>query len=345
VNGHLVTLDSGRRSRRHLVTGAAGFIGSHLVDLLLARGDRVVVLDDLSTGDLDNLAHVLPSPHVEFVEGSTLDADLVDSLMASADSCLHLASAVGVQLVVSEPLDCLLKNVRGTDNVLSAAARHGVRTLYTSTSEVYGKNSQGALSEESDRVLGSPFKSRWAYAIAKSFGESMAHGMHRSGEAQIATVRLFNCVGPRQTGQYGMVLPRFVRQALTGDELTVFGNGTQTRCFAHVLDVIQAIMLVHEHEDAPGRVFNIGAETPISIIELARRVIDRTGTHGKVVLVPYDEAYDDGFEELGRRQPDTSAIRDLTGWVASRTVEDAIDDVIAHEQGRWNDRRSAAIAT
>jgi UDP-glucose 4-epimerase len=345
MSGQVVTLGESRRPRRHLVTGGAGFIGSHLVDLLVARGDDVVVLDDLSTGDAVNLAHVQSSPHIEVVAGSTQDAALVDRLMSSVDSCLHLASAVGVQLIVSEPLDCLLKNVRGTDNVLCAAGRHGVRTLYTSTSEVYGKNSSGALSEESDRVLGSPFKSRWAYAIAKSFGESLAHGMHRGGEAQIATVRLFNCVGPRQTGQYGMVLPRFVRQALTGSDVTVFGNGTQTRCFAHVLDVIQAIMLVHEHEGAVGRVFNVGAETSISIIELARRVIERTGTRAKVALVPYEEAYDDGFEELGRRQPDTSAVRDLTGWVATRTVDDAIDDVIAHEQGRWSDRRSAAIAT
>src|SRR5688572_12210059 len=197
MNAKVIRLKGTDRPRRHLITGGAGFIGSHLADLLVARGDHVTILDDLSTGSLANVAHLLRSPSVRFVEGSTLDAPLVDELMRSSDRCLHLASTVGVKLVVSEPLECLMKNVRGTDIVLTAAGRHGVRLLYTSTSEVYGKNSQGALGEESDRVLGSPFKSRWAYAIAKSFGESMAHGMYRCDGAQIATVRLFNCVGPR----------------------------------------------------------------------------------------------------------------------------------------------------
>jgi UDP-glucose 4-epimerase len=345
MNGELIVLKEVGRRTRHLITGGAGFIGSHLVDLLVARGDEVVVLDDLSTGSLDNLEHLLPSPAVRFVEGSTLDPKLVDELMRETDTCLHLASTVGVQLVVSKPLDCLMKNVRGTDIVLTAAARHGVRVLYTSTSEVYGKNSEGALTEESDRVLGSPFKSRWAYAIAKSFGESMAHGLHHSGQAEIATVRLFNCVGPRQTGEYGMVLPRFVRQALNSEDITVYGNGTQMRCFAHVLDVVQAIVAVHESDDAVGRVFNVGAETPITIIELARRVIERTRTRAKVALVPYETAYDEGFEELGRRQPDITLVRGLTGWAPTRTVDDAIDDVIAHERGSWQALWSAAIAT
>ena len=265
--------------------------------------------------------------------------------MSSVDCCLHLASTVGVMLVVSQPLDCLMKNVRGTDVVFSAAARHGVRVLYTSTSEVYGKNSAGALNEESDRILGSPFKSRWAYAIAKGFGESMAHGLSQEGRADIATVRLFNCVGPRQTGQYGMVLPRFVRQALTGQDLTVYGDGSQMRCFAHVLDVTQGILLVLENAEATGRVLNIGAETPVTIRGLAERVIERTGTRGRVRLVPYEDAYDEGFEELGRRQPDTAALRKMTGWVPRRTIDDAIDDVIAHEQGRWYVPRGSAVAS
>jgi UDP-glucose 4-epimerase len=337
---------NGRRERsRYLITGGAGFIGSHLVDLLVARGDLVVILDDLSTGRLSNLDHLLSDPSVEFVEGSTNDAEIVGSLMGSVDCCLHLASTVGVQLVVSKPLDCLMKNVRGTDVVLTAAARHGVRVLFTSTSEVYGKNSEGALSEESDRVLGSPFKSRWAYAIAKGFGESMAHGMSREGQVAIATVRLFNCIGPRQTGQYGMVLPRFVRQALAGQDLTVYGDGTQMRCFAHVRDVTEAIVLVLENDDALGSVLNVGAETPLTIMELARKVIERTGTDSKAKLVPYDEAYDEGFEELGRRQPDTSALRELTGWTPTRTIDDAIDDVIAYEQGRWDGVQRRAVAS
>ena len=217
--------------------------------------------------------------------------------------------------------------------------------LYTSTSEVYGKNSDGALNEDSDRILGSPFKSRWAYAIAKGFGESMAHGLSREGKGDIATVRLFNCVGPRQTGQYGMVLPRFVRQALLGLDLTVYGDGTQMRCFAHVLDVTRAILLVLESTGAGGRVLNVGAETPISIHELARRVIARTGADVGVRFVAYEDAYDEGFEELGRRQPDTTAIREMTNWRPTLTIDDAIDDVIAHEQGRWDVPRGAAVAS
>jgi UDP-glucose 4-epimerase len=345
MSGRVIRLQGVERPRRHLITGGAGFIGSHLADLLLARGDHVTILDDLSTGRLENLEHLMASPGLRFVEGSTLDAELVDELMRQADACLHLASAVGVQLVVSKPLDCLLRNVRGTDIVLSAAGRHGVRLLYASTSEVYGKNSTGALSEESDRILGSPFKSRWAYAIAKSFGESMAHGMHRCDGAAVVTVRLFNCVGPRQTGQYGMVLPRFVGQALRGEDVTVYGDGSQMRCFAHVLDVVRAIVMVLESDAATGQVFNVGAETPITIMQLAERVIERTGTGAGIRLVPYAEAYDDGFEELGRRQPDTRLLRELTGWEPGRTIDDAIDDVIAHEQGRWDVQRSAAIAT
>ena len=323
-----------RQQRHALITGGAGFIGSHLADALVAHGDRVTVLDDLSTGTTDNIAQLLAVPAFEFVEGSTLDVELIDSLVSAADVCFHLASAVGVQLIVSNPLESLLKNVRGTDNVLSAAARHGRRLLYTSTSEVYGKNSQGALNEDSDRILGSPFKSRWAYAIAKGFGESMAYGLHRDRQAAMITVRLFNTVGPRQTGMYGMVVPRFVRQALEGDDLTVFGNGTQTRCFAHVQDTVSGMLTLFEDDRAVGGVFNIGSSHEIAIVELARRVIERTGSNSKIELVPYDEAYDEGFEELGRRQPDTTAIRELTGWSPSRTVDDAIDDVILHEQSR-----------
>jgi UDP-glucose 4-epimerase len=322
-------------TKRHaLITGGAGFIGSHLADALIARGDRVTVLDDLSTGRTDNIEHLLDVPEFDLVGGSSTDTELVGELVGATDVVFHLASAVGVQLIVSNPLESLLKNVRGTDTVLSAAARHGKLLLYTSTSEVYGKNSQGALNEESDRILGSPFKSRWAYAIAKSFGESMAYGLHRDRDAQMITVRLFNTVGPRQTGMYGMVVPRFVRQALEGEDLSVYGNGTQTRCFAHVHDTVAGILSLFDDDRAIGGVFNIGSSTEIPIIELARRVIERSGSHSKIELVPYSEAYDEGFEELGRRQPDTSAIRELTGWVPTRTVDDAIDDVILHEQSR-----------
>jgi len=333
------------RSKRFLITGGAGFIGSHLADALVARGDRVVVLDDLSTGRRENVEHLLETDRVDFVEGSTLNADLVDTLVRDADVCLHLASAVGVQLIVSHPLESLLKNVRGSDIVLSAAAKHGRRALFTSTSEVYGKNSAGALAEDADRILGSPFLSRWSYAIAKGFGESLAYGLHRDKGAETVVVRLFNTVGPRQTGMYGMVLPRFVRQALRGEDLTVYGNGTQTRCFAHVHDTVAALLTLIDEDKAIGQVFNIGATTELAIIELARRVIERAGSDSKIQLVPYAEAYDEGFEELGRRKPDTTRLQQLTGWHPTRTVDDAIDDVILHERGLQAVTGRAALAT
>lgn len=319
---------------RYLITGGAGFIGSHLVDALTTRGDSVLVLDDLSTGSRNNLEHLLDSDLVELVEGSAVDETLVDECFDSVDRCVHLASAVGVQLVVSRPLDSLQRNVRGNDVVISAAARHRCPLLFASTSEVYGKHSDGALTEDSDRILGPTSTLRWSYATAKAFGEALAFSYVREYGCDMTVVRLFNTVGPRQTGAYGMVLPRFVRQALAGDDLTVFGNGTQSRCFAHVADVIYGIVLLLEEEQAAGRVFNIGATAETPIVELARKVLERTGSGSAIRLVPYDEAYEDGFEELGRRKPDTTALEALTGWGPARSVEDAIDDVIAFERAQ-----------
>ena len=337
---------------RYLITGGAGFIGSHIVDALTTRGEEVLVLDDLSTGrleNLDGLEHELASggrrstrrfaaPHenrtgsVEFVEGSVTDEALVDDCMSSVDVCFHLASAVGVELVVSQPLQSLLRNIRGCDIVISAAARHCRRLLFTSTSEVYGKVSDENLSEDSDRILGSPFQSRWSYATSKSFGESLAHAYQRELDAEMIVARLFNTVGPRQTGAYGMVLPRFVRQAMAGDDLTVYGTGTQARCFTHVLDVVHALVLLCDSDPAIGNAYNVGTSRAVSVIELGGKVIERTGSESKIRLVPYDEAYGAGFEELGRRVPDTTALRELTGWQPSRTIDEMIDDVIAYEQ-------------
>jgi UDP-glucose 4-epimerase len=327
---------------RYLITGGAGFIGSHLVDTLTTRGDTVLVLDDLSTGGRENLEAALSSNLVELVEGSVLDERLIGRCMSSVDRCLHLASAVGVQLVVSRPLDTLRRNIRGNDVVMAAAARHRRPLLFTSTSEVYGKQNEGALSEDADSVFGPPSKLRWSYAIAKAFGETLVHCYAKEHGARMTVVRLFNTVGPRQTGAYGMVLPRFVRQALNGDDLTVYGNGTQSRCFTHVLDVVHAIVLLLDDERSSGRVFNIGAPAEIPIVELARRVIERTSSTSKVRFVAYEDAYDDSFEELGRRRPDTTAVRELTGWTPSRTVDDAIDDVIAYERRPRDARRQAS---
>ena len=291
-----------------------------------------MLLDDFSTGHRANVEHLLGLPSVELVEGSVLDEALVDRLLGEVDDCLHLASAVGVQLIVKSPLTSLLGNVRGADIVFSAAVRHGKRLLFTSTSEVYGKNSIGPLPEDADQILGSAFKSRWAYAIAKGFGEALAHGYYRDCDADIVVARLFNTVGARQTGAYGMVLPRLVRQALAGEDLTVYGDGTQTRCFTHVADTVEALLLLLANGETSGRVFNVGAPTALPVIELASRVIERSGSASRVRLVPYREAYGKGFEELGNRKPDTNAIRELTGWTPHRTIDDAIDDVIAHEQ-------------
>jgi UDP-glucose 4-epimerase len=330
--------------RRYLLTGGAGFIGSHLADALVAAGAHVVLLDDLSTGRRANVAHLLHLPSVELVEGSVLDEELVDELMGSIDACVHLASAVGVKLIVSDPLHSLLKNVRGTDIVLSAAAAHGRRLLFTSTSEVYGRNSSGALSEDSDRVIGSAFRSRWSYAIGKSFGESLAHLLHRQTGFEAIVVRLFNTIGPRQTGTYGMVVPRFVRQALSGEALTVYGDGTQTRCFSHVDDTVRALVLLLGNDLAVGRAFNVGTTNEIRILDLARRVIQRSGSTSTVRFVDYEDAYDEGFEELGRRRPDTTPLEQLTGWQPLRTLDDAIDDVIAFQQSATGVSGSARVA-
>ena len=290
-----------------------------------------MILDDLSTGRRENIDHLLDSGAAELVEGCVTNAELVHDCMRAVDGCFHLASAVGVQLIVQQPLQSLLTNVRGIDVVMSAAVEHGRRLLFTSTSEVYGKNSGDALHEMSDRVLGPPSVSRWSYSTAKAFGEAVLYGYSREHGAQMVAVRLFNTVGPRQASAYGMVVPRFVRQALAHEPLTVYGDGLQSRCFGHVADAVRAIGLVFDCDEALGNVYNVGARVELPIVELARRVIERTGSSSSINLVPYGEAYAPGFEELGRRRPDTTALYELTGWQATRTVEEAIDDVIAFE--------------
>ena len=329
---------------RHLVTGGGGFIGSHLVDALLARGDEVVVVDDFSTGRAENVEHLLEAPGFELVTGSILDPDVVNECVASVEWVFHLASAVGVQLIVRDPLRSLLTNVRGIDEVLAAAARHGKRLLFTSTSEVYGKNGAGSLREDSDHVLGSPFKSRWSYATSKAIGEALAHAYSAERGAEMVVARLFNTVGPRQTGAYGMVLPRLIGQALRGEDLTVYGDGTQTRCFVHVADTVRALVLLVEEEAATGNAYNVGTSEPVAIIALAQRVIERTESQSRVSLVPYEEAYEPGFEELGHRVPDTTALRELTGWMPTRGLDESIDDVVAYEANRLRATESATLA-
>lgn len=309
---------------RSAVTGGAGFIGSHLVEHLLARGDEVVVLDDLSTGSLDNLGALLADPRVEFIHGSVLDRLVVERVAGATDRVFHLAAAVGVKLIIERPLSSLRTNVRGTENVLEAVHQTGSALLLASTSEVYGKNEADSLSEDADRILGSPFVSRWSYAAAKGIDESFAHGYWREHGTHVTTVRLFNTVGPRQTGRYGMVLPNFVSQALHGDPLTVFGDGLQTRCFSAVGDIVPAMVRLAEEPRAVGRAVNLGGAHEMRIIDLARRVIQVLGSSSGIEFVPYERAYGEGYEDMRRRVPDNSLARVLAGFDPATRLDDMI---------------------
>jgi UDP-glucose 4-epimerase len=324
---------------RFLITGGAGFIGSHLVDALLLRGDEVSVLDSLSTGRLSNLAAASDSRRFTFTQGSVLDELAVDQAVRSCDVVVHLAAAVGVKLIVEEPLYSLTTNIKGAITVLEAAHRYRRKVMMASTSEIYGKNNSGPLNEQSDRILGSPAVARWAYSTSKAVDEILAYAYHRERDLPTIVVRLFNTVGPRQSPAYGMVIPRLMRQALAGEQLTVYGDGTQTRCFCHVADVVDALLRVLDEPVAIGDVFNIGSSREISIQELAELIISRTGSSSAIVQLPYDVAYEVGFEDMARRVPDVEKLRRLTGWQARRSLEQVLDDVAA-EVRRGDDRGS-----
>jgi UDP-glucose 4-epimerase len=320
---------NGGGSSRYLITGGAGFVGSHLAESLVSRGDEVVLLDDLSTGRRENVEHLLEEGQAELIEGSVLDAGLVNELMLVSSTCFHLASPVGVKLVVDKPLETTIRNVRGIDIVTEAVARHGTRLVFASTSEVYGKQSGSALREDADRVYGSMKRSRWGYATAKALGEMLIFGYHSEYETKASVLRLFNTVGPRQRASYGMVVPRFIEQALAGEDLTVNDDGEQSRCFTHVRDVVDAFLRVVECDGAIGNVYNVGSRVEVTINDLAARVIERTQSDSEIRHVSYDAAYGEGFEELGRRRPDTSAFQELTGWHPQCDLDDAIDDIVA----------------
>ncbi len=315
-----------------LITGGAGFIGSHLADHLLDRGDQVAIIDNLSTGRLANIEHLTDRSDAEFVLGSILDADLVDEIVSQIDTVFHLAAAVGVSLIVEKPLESLMTNIRGTETVVEKAHKHGKRLLITSTSEIYGKNTSDSLSEEDDRILGSPLKSRWSYSEAKAIDEILAYTYWREKGLETIIVRLFNTVGPRQTGSYGMVIPRFVGQALRGEPISVFGDGTQTRCFCHVNDVVRGLVALSEHPEAFGRVFNLGGGEEVSIKRLAERVIELAGSQSSLEFIPYDAAYEAGFEDMERRVPNTTRARQLVGFEPSVGLDDIILSVIADQQ-------------
>ena len=317
---------------RALITGGAGFIGSHLADHLLGRGDQVVLLDDLSTGRVTNIEHLNDRTGAEFVLGSILDTELVDEAVARVDAVFHLAAAVGVNLIVEKPLESLMTNIRGTETVIEMAHKYDKRLLVMSTSEIYGKNTSDSLSEEDDRILGSPLKSRWSYSEAKALDEILAYTYWREKGLETVIIRLFNTVGPRQTGSYGMVIPRFVGQALRNEPITVFGDGNQTRCFCHVGDVVEGLVALSEHPEAFGKVFNLGGGEEVSIRELAERVIELAGSQSSLEFIPYDTAYEAGFEDMERRVPNTTRAMQLVGFEPSASLDDIIRSVIDDQQ-------------
>jgi UDP-glucose 4-epimerase len=306
---------------RYLVTGGSGFIGSHLCQALLKRGDSVSVIDNLSTGR-NQL-----SSNIEFVEGSIFDQNLMAKLISNADSVLHLAAAVGVFNIVNKPLESLMTNIKGTEIILELCEKYNKPILISSTSEVYGKNNNVPLSEDSDRVLGSPLLSRWSYSEAKAVDESMAYFYYQEKQLDVRIVRLFNTVGPRQVGHYGMVVPRFINAALKNEPLSVYGSGDQIRCFCHVDDAVRALLLVIDSDKAIGQVFNIGNNQEVSIMELAKKVIEVTGSSSEIEQIPYEKAYPAGFEDMQRRVPDISKIKQVLGWEPAINLDQLIKDI------------------
>jgi UDP-glucose 4-epimerase len=322
-----------------LITGGAGFIGSHLSERLIAEGHEVTVLDDLSTGRIENLAAVRGSNALRVVEGTILDEELVDDLARPVDVIFHMAAAVGVKLIMDEPSRSILTNVRGTEIVLNAALKRNTLTFVASTSEVYGKGVAVPFREDADLVLGPTSKHRWAYACSKALDEFLALAHWRERKQPVTVVRLFNTVGPRQTGRYGMVVPRFVQQALAGDPITVYGDGTQSRCFTYVGDVVRALIALAGEPRAIGEVVNVGNTEEVTIGELAVRVRDLAGSRSPIVHVAYEQAYDAGFEDMPRRVPDIGKIRALIGFEPKLCLSDILQRVIAHERRVADDWR------
>ena len=315
-----------------LITGGAGFIVSHLTDKLVAEGHAVTVLDNLSTGRIENIQHHLASQKITFVEGSILDVDLVNKLISGSEYVFHLAAAVGVFNIVNNPLSSLLTNIRGTENVMESSHQHGIPILIASSSEVYGKNTSDSLSETDNRILGSPTMLRWSYSEAKAIDESLAYAYFIEKNLETRIVRFFNTVGPRQLGSYGMVVPRFIEAALQNKPVSIYGNGEQTRCFAHVLDVVEALCLVAFSANTIGQVVNIGNDFEISMNDLAGLVISSTNSTSKVEYVSYEIAYGAGFEDMERRVPNLSLIKELVGWQPKRNLDQIINDVAKDTQ-------------
>jgi len=315
---------------RALITGGAGFIGSHLAEALLARGDEVWILDDLSTGRLENLKAVQGHPRLHLQVGSVFDAELVQSLVDETEVVYHLAASVGVRLILERPVETIETNILGTSAVLRAAVKGRRKVVIASSSEVYGKNDQVPLREDDDSLLGPTVKSRWSYAASKAIDEFLALAYWHGKEVPAVILRYFNTVGPRQTGRYGMVVPRLVAQALAGQLLTVYGDGRQTRSFTDVADAVRCTILLADHPGAVGEVFNVGNGREVSILELAERILALTGSRSPITLVPYDEAYGRGFEDLRRRVPEIAKARALVGYEPQVDLDETLRRVIAH---------------
>ena len=312
---------------KYLITGGAGFIGSHLAESLIARGDEVVILDNLSTGSSNNLENI--DDKVEFNHGDILDQDLISQLVSNSDHVIHLAAALGVLNIVNKPLDSLKTNLHGTELVLEACDKYKKPVLVASTSEIYGKNDKVPLNEEDDRVIGHPLKSRWSYSEAKAVDESLAYFYNLENKLPVRIVRFFNTVGPRQVGNYGMVVPRFVSAALVNKSLSVYGSGDQIRCFCHVDDAVRALLLVMDSDKAIGQVFNVGNNQQISIMDLAKKVIEITNSSSRIEKIAYEDAYPDGFEDMQRRVPDISKIKSVLGWSPEIGLDQIIKDISA----------------
>ena len=312
-----------------LVTGGAGFIGSHLCERLILEGHNVVALDDFSTGRASNLTSLDSDNRFSLVEGTILDSKTLNPLVDQADYVFHLAAAVGVFNIINNPLACLLTNIRGTENVLEAAYVTGTPVFITSSSEVYGKNISDSLKESDDRILGSPITLRWSYSEAKAIDESLAYAYFIEKQLETRIVRFFNTVGPRQLGAYGMVVPRFVNAALKNEPITIYGDGNQTRCFAHVYDVIDAVIAIAFAKNTIGKVINIGNDFEISINNLAKKIVNEIESKSEIVYIPYEEAYGEGFEDMERRVPNIQLIKELVDWEPKRDLSNMIADISA----------------
>ncbi len=313
---------------RVLITGGAGFVGSHLADACLLRGDEVYVLDDLSTGSIDNIEYLKRHPYFHYTIGRVQNASVTAELVDRVDMVYHLAAEVGVRRVIDSPISTIENNVQATEVVFNAAAKKGKRVLFTSTSEVYGLSTDLPYKEDGNIVMGAASKGRWSYACSKALDEFLALAYYQERQMPVTVVRLFNTVGPRQTGHYGMVVPSLVQQAMTGKPMTVYGDGSQSRCFGFVKDVVRALVALMERPEAAGEIYNIGASTEISILDLAKRVKEITDSNSPIVLVPYADAYESGYQDMPRRIPDTTKLRNLVGFAPTTDIDEIIDSVM-----------------